>query len=135
MKKLTYFFALIALYCISTACNRDDKPITLSTNKTEIIADGEDIATFTVLCEGKDVTDESTFFLEGQDGEFGSSIFSTSEAKTYTFYAKRKSHTSNKVTVKAKAVEPENPEEPEDPENPEEPENPDGFQVQEKVRS
>ena len=127
MKKLLYFFAVITLYCISTSCNRDDKPITLSTDKTEIIADGEDIATFTVLCEGKDVTDESTFYLEGQDEELGSSIFSTSEAKTYTFYAKRKSHTSNKVTVKAKALEPENPEDPdqpEDPENPEEPEDP-----------
>ena len=82
MKRLIYFFAIITLYCIATSCNRDDKPITLSSNKTEIIADGEDIATFTVLCEGKDVTDESTFFLEGQDGEFGSSFFSTSEAKS-----------------------------------------------------
>lgn len=127
MRRILYFFAIIALCCISTSCNRDDKPITLSSDKTEIVADGEDIVTFTVLCEGKDVTDESHFYMEGQEEELGSNIFSTSEAGKYTFYAKRKSHTSEKVEVTAKSVEPEepeNPEEPEEPENPEEPEEP-----------
>ena len=115
---------IVILCCISTACNRDDKPITLSVDKTEIIANNEDVATFTVLCEGKDVTDESHLFIEGQDEELGSNIFSTAEAGNYTFYAKRKSHTSEKIEVLAKAIEPENPEEPEEPENPEEPEEP-----------
>ena len=122
MKKI--FFCLISLCFIFAACNRDDKPITLSVDKTEIIANNEDIATFTVLCEGKDVTDESLLFLEGQDEELGSNIFSTAEAGKYTFYAKRKSHTSEKVEVVAKTVEPENPEEPEEPEEPENPEEP-----------
>ncbi len=118
---------IVILCCISTACNRDDKPITLSVDKTEIIANNEDVATFTVLCEGKDVTDESHLFIEGQDEELGSNIFSTAEAGNYTFYAKRKSHTSEKIEVLAKAIEPEepeNPEEPEEPENPEEPNEP-----------
>lgn len=115
---------IVILCCISTACNRDDKPITLNVDKTEIIANNEDVATFTVLCEGKDVTDESHLFIEGQDEELGSNIFSTAEAGNYTFYAKRKSHTSEKIEVLAKAIEPENPEEPEEPENPEEPEEP-----------
>ena len=94
MKRILCFFAIIALCCISTSCNRDDKPITLSSDKTEIVANGEDIVTFTVLCDGKDVTDESHFYMEGQEEELGSNIFSTSEAGKYTFYAKRKSHTS-----------------------------------------
>ena len=115
---------IVILCCISTACNRDDKPITLSVDKTEIIANNEDVATFTVLCEGKDVTDESHLFIEGQDEELGSNIFSTAEAGNYTFYAKRKSHTSEKIEVLAKAIEPENPEEPEEPEEPENPEEP-----------
>ncbi|MBO5810607.1 MAG: hypothetical protein J6R32_07235 [Bacteroidales bacterium] len=124
MKKILYLLTIVALFSISTACNRDDKPITLSVDKTEIIANNEDVATFTVLCEGKDVTDESHLFIEGQDEELGSNIFSTAEAGNYTFYAKRKSHTSEKIEVLAKAIEPENPEEPEEPEEPENPEEP-----------
>ena len=123
MKRI--FFCLLALCFILTACDRTDKPITLSVDKTEIIADGEDIATFKVLCDGKDVTDESRYYMEGQEEELGTCVFSTTEAKSYSFYAKRKSHASNKVTVTAKALEPENPENPEDPETPEDPENPD----------
>lgn len=119
MKKLLYIFATIFI-CI-TSCDRTDKPITLSVDKKEIIADDEDFATFKVLCEGKDVTDESKIFLKGVDTELGTAVFSTSEAKSYTFFARRKSHDSNEVTITAKNPEPENPEDPEDPEDPEEP--------------
>lgn len=122
MKKLLYFFATIFI-CI-TSCDRTDKPITLSVDKKEIIADDEDFATFKVLCEGKDVTDESKIFLKGVDTELGTAVFSTSEAKSYTFFARRKSHDSNEVTITAKNPEPENPEDPEEPDNPENPEEP-----------
>ena len=122
MKKLLYFFATIFI-CI-TSCDRTDKPITLSVDKKEIIADDQDFATFKVLCEGKDVTDESKIFLKGVDTELGTAVFSTSEAKSYTFFAKRKSHDSNEVTITAKNPEPENPEDPEEPDNPENPEEP-----------
>ena len=116
MKKLLYFFATIFI-CI-TSCDRTDKPITLSVDKKEIIADDQDFATFKVLCEGKDVTDESKIFLKGVDTELGTAVFSTSEAKSYTFFAKRKSHDSNEVTITARNPEPENPEDPENPEEP-----------------
>lgn len=122
MKKLLYFFATIFI-CI-TSCDRTDKPITLSVDKKEIIADDEDFATFKVLCEGKDVTEESKIFLKGVDTELGTAVFSTSEAKSYTFFARRKSHDSNEVTITAKNPEPENPEDPEEPDNPENPEEP-----------
>ena len=85
MKKI--LFCLMSLCFIFASCNRDDKPITLSVDKAEITANNEDFATFTVLCEGKDVTNESLLFLEGQDEELGSNIFSTAEAGKYTFYA------------------------------------------------
>lgn len=116
MKKLLYFFATIFI-CI-TSCDRTDKPITLSVDKKEIIADDQDFATFKVLCEGKDVTDESKIFLKGVDTELGTAVFSTSEAKSYTFFARRKSHDSNEVTITAKNPDPEDPENPEDPEEP-----------------
>ena len=122
MKKLLYIFATIFI-CI-TSCDRTDKPITLSVDKKEIIADDEDFATFKVLCEGKDVTEESKIFLKGVDTELGTAVFSTSEAKSYTFFARRKSHDSNEVTITAKNPEPENPEDPEEPDNPENPEEP-----------
>lgn len=122
MKKLLYIFATIFI-CI-TSCDRTDKPITLSVDKKEIIADDEDFATFKVLCEGKDVTDESTIILKDGNIELGTAVFSTSEAKSYTFFARRKSHDSNEVTITAKNPEPENPEDPEEPDNPENPEEP-----------
>lgn len=122
MKKLLYIFATIFI-CI-TSCDRTDKPITLSVDKKEIIADDQDFATFKVLCEGKDVTDESTIILKDGNIELGTAVFSTSEAKSYTFFAKRKSHDSNEVTITAKNPEPENPEDPEEPDNPENPEEP-----------
>lgn len=122
MKKLLYIFATIFI-CI-TSCDRTDKPITLSVDKKEIIADDEDFVTFKVLCEGKDVTEESKIFLKGVDTELGTAVFSTSEAKSYTFFARRKSHDSNEVTITAKNPEPENPEDPEEPDNPENPEEP-----------
>ncbi|MBQ2906543.1 MAG: IdeS/Mac family cysteine endopeptidase [Bacteroidales bacterium] len=110
MKKLLYIFAIIFI-CI-TSCDRTDKPITLSVDKKEIIADDQDFVTFKVLCEGKDVTDESTIILKDGNIELGTAVFSTSEAKSYTFFARRKSHDSNEVTITAKNPEPENPEEP-----------------------
>ena len=116
MKKLLYFFATIFI-CI-TSCDRTDKPITLSVDKKEIIADDQDFATFKVLCEGKDVTDESTIILKDGNTELGTAVFSTSEAKSYTFFARRKSYDSNEVTITAKNPDPE---EPDNPENPEEP--------------
>ncbi|MBR3914656.1 MAG: IdeS/Mac family cysteine endopeptidase, partial [Bacteroidales bacterium] len=122
MKKLLYIFATIFI-CI-TSCDRTDKPITLSVDKKEIIADDQDFATFKVLCEGKDVTDESTIILKDGNIELGTAVFSTSEAKSYTFFARRKSHDSNEVTITAKNPEPENPEDPEEPDNPENPEEP-----------
>lgn len=122
MKKLLYIFATIFI-CI-TSCDRTDKPITLSVDKKEIIADDEDFVTFKVLCEGKDVTDESTIILKDGNIELGTAVFSTSEAKSYTFFARRKSHDSNEVTITAKNPEPENPEDPENPDDPENPEEP-----------
>lgn len=115
MKRILLY--LLTLCFVITSCDRTDKPITLSVDKTEIIANDEDIATFKVMCEDKDVTEESRLYIKGQGEELGSTFFSTAEAKSYTFYAQRKSHTSNEVTVIAKAEEPEEPEDPEIPED------------------
>lgn len=115
MKRILLY--LLTLCFVITSCDRTDKPITLSVDKTEIIANDEDIATFKVMCEDKDVTEESRIYIKSQGEELGSTFFSTAEAKSYTFYAQRKSYTSNEVTITAKAEEPEEPEDPEIPED------------------
>ena len=113
MKRILLY--LLTLCFVITSCDRTDKPITLSVDKAEIVANDEDIATFKVMCEDKDVTEESRLYIKGQGEELGSTFFSTAEAKTYTFYAQRKSHTSNEVTITAKAEDPEIPEDGEGP--------------------
>lgn len=113
MKRILLY--LLTLCFVITSCDRTDKPITLSVDKAEIVANDEDIATFKVMCEDKDVTEESRIYIKGQGEELGSTFFSTAEAKSYTFYAQRKSHTSNEVTITAKAEDPEIPEDGEGP--------------------
>ena len=125
MKKLFYLFIVITL-CV-TACRpkppvEEPKPITLSVDTTLILANGEDVATFTVTCDKEDVTDDCLIYFAETNKQLGSYSYSTTEPDTCRFYARRGEQKSNEVTVISKEVvpdEPENPDEPEDPEIPE----------------
>ena len=123
MKKLLF---ILSLFFIITSC--DKTPIiTLSVDKSEISADGKDIATFKVISTDKhnneeDVTNNSQIFFSDSKLEVGSTTFSTTEPNSYSFYATYEDAVSNDVSITA--VEVEEPTEPENPENPGEPENP-----------
>ncbi len=123
MKKLLF---ILSLFFIITSC--DKTPIiTLSVDKSEISADGKDIATFKVISTDKhnneeDVTNNSQIFFADSKLEVGSTTFSTTEPNSYSFYATYEDAVSNDVSITA--VEVEEPTEPENPENPGEPENP-----------
>ena len=127
MKKLLF---ILSLFFIITSC--DKTPIiTLSVDKSEISADGKDIATFKVISTDKhnneeDVTNNSQIFFADSKLEVGSTTFSTTEPNSYSFYATYEDAVSNNVTVTAIEVEeePEDPEIPEDPEDPQEPQDP-----------
>ena len=125
MKKLFYLSLLILLYV--TSCKpkppvEETKPITLSVDTTEILANGEDIATFTVLCDKEDVTDDCLIYFAANNEQLSGYTFSTTEPDTCKFYARRGEVKSNTVTVIAKEVIPDDPDEPENPDEPEIPE-------------
>ena len=127
MKKLLF---ILSLFFIITSC--DKTPIiTLSVDKSEISADGKDIATFKVISIDKhnneeDVTKDCQIFFSDSKLELGATSFSTTEPNSYSFYATYEDAVSNNVTVTAIEVEeePEDPETPEDPEDPQEPQDP-----------
>lgn len=97
--------------------------LTLSADKSKIVADGIDAVVFNVECENFD-TEDAPLIYNLSDNSVVRGPFTTTTAGTYEFVARKGEVESNKVTVIAKAVEPENPENPEQPENPENPEQP-----------
>ena len=79
-----------------------EKPITLSASKTNIIANGTDAVTFTVMQENNDVTSQADIFING--GKLNGSIFTTYAAGTYTAYAKKNDAISNEITINVEAA-------------------------------
>lgn len=114
MKKLLFILAMI---CLITSCNKTPV-ITLSVDKTEISADGKDVVKFTVICnDEEDVTNKSVIFFADSKEELGATTFSTTEPKTYSFYATYKDAVSDEVTVTANKVEEDNEDENENGDN------------------
>ena len=79
MKKL---LLVLTIFCmILPSCKKTT--ITLSVDKTEITADGVDVAKFKVIDnKNEDVTKDARIFYAGTDKELGGSRFSTTEPKT-----------------------------------------------------
>lgn len=136
MKRFFQIFAIAALALGFTACEQgeatDNGEITLSltADKNEIVADGVDKVTFTVLVNDKANSEAQIICLK--DNSFvENNTFTTTEAGEYLFKAiyKNKSSDPFKVTATAVAENPENPGTPEDPENPETPEDPENPEV------
>lgn len=98
MKKLLF---LLTMICLISSCNKTPV-ITLSVDKSEIFANGEELAKFTVICNDEDdVTDACRIFFADSKEELGATSFSTTEPKTYSFYATYDDVTSETVTIKA----------------------------------
>lgn len=98
MKKLLLVMTIFCL--ILPSCKKTT--ITLSVDKTEITADGVDVAKFKVIANDEDdVTKEAHIFFSDTNKEVDGTTFSTTEPKTYSFYATYDDATSEKVIVTA----------------------------------
>lgn len=80
----------------------EEKPIALIASGTEIKADGIESITFTIMQDGEDVTNLSTFYVDGI--EMNSNKFITTVPGIYTIHATKESQTSNEITVTATEV-------------------------------
>jgi len=81
----------------------EQKAITLVADRTTIKANGTESATLSVVDEdGKDVTSESTIFVDG--ARLSGTRFTTTTAGTYRLYAERNGVRSNEVTITATEV-------------------------------
>lgn len=99
MKKLLIILTVVCL--IFPSCKKTPV-ITLSVDKSEISANGIDVAKFKVICNDEDdVTNEARIFFADTNKELTGKTFSTTEVKTYTFYATYDDATSGKITIKA----------------------------------
>lgn len=84
--------------------------LTLTADKSAIVANGEDVATFTVTQDGQDLTAESTFYLiqeEGEPVQLEGNTFVTTVAGLYQIYAKSGKATSSTITIPATAYDDE----------------------------
>ena len=98
MKKLLLVLTIFCL--ILPSCKKTT--ITLSVDKTEITADGVDVAKFKVIANDEDdVTKEARIYFSDTNKEVGGTSFSTTEPKAYSFYATYDDATSEKVIVTA----------------------------------
>lgn len=91
---------------ITATATEDPAPsIVLSVDKSEIVADNADTATFTVMVEGVDRTAESTIIVTNYDTELEGSTFTSDVAGEFTFEAEWQGYKSNQITIVATAVE------------------------------
>ena len=86
----------------ATAVVEPEKPIVLSASTTNIVANGSDAVTFTVMQENNDVTSQASIFVNNQ--KLASNKFSTYTAGTYTAYAKKNDAISNEITITVEAL-------------------------------
>ena len=104
MKKI--LFALVALLGV-VACEQIEvdnvitETLKLSANKSDIIADGTDVVTFTVKDNSDAAIDATIYFADTNEALEGDT-FKTKYAGDYKFYAKRGNEISNTIVVVAK---------------------------------
>ena len=121
MKKI--LFSLLALVgivaCEEPATDTLKQTLTLAADNSEIVADGAEVATFTVTdVNGATITDATIYFADTNEA-LGGNTFKTKYAGEYSFYAKRGNEKSNTIVITAKkaAETPDNPD-PDNPDNP-----------------
>lgn len=104
MKKI--LFALVALVGI-VACEQVGvdpiikETLNISADKSEIVADGTDVVTFTVKDNNNSVVEATIYFADTNEALEGNS-FKTKYTGEYKFYAKRDNEKSNTIVVVAK---------------------------------
>lgn len=102
MKRL--LFAFVALLSI-VACEPQEpiveKVLELAADKSEITADGSDVATFTVKNAEGNTVDATIYFADTNEALEGNT-FKTKYAGEYKFYAKKDNSKSNEYTIVAK---------------------------------
>lgn len=102
-KAIKFLFAAVALVGIMASCGDKDKgttgALTLSVDKTMIMADEVDAAKLTVKYDGTDVTNQAVIKVNGEVWE--GSNFTAYEQAEYNITAEYNGKTSNQVTVAA----------------------------------
>ena len=105
IRQIIGYFIMAALPCLTVACGSDDTAkngkLELKASAAQIVADGADYVTFTVLSGGQDVTSSAEIYkgtarLEGAK-------FTSDEEGTFRFTAKYQGALSNDVEVKVVA--------------------------------
>ena len=112
MKKLFNIFALLSLATSFVACENTEQPtpdnkeyqVELSADKAEIMADGQDAATFTVEVDGSNTTDGVMIICLNDNSVLEGDTFTTTTAGEYRFKASYKGFTSAEVKITAKAT-------------------------------
>lgn len=113
MRKLFNIFALLSLAAGFVACENTEQPtpdnkeysVELSADKAEIMADGQDVATFTVEVDGSNTTDGVMIICLNDNSVLEGNTFTTTTAGEYRFKASYKGFTSAEVKITAKATE------------------------------
>lgn len=110
MKRFFNIFAIIALAFGFVACEGNETTenkeynVELSVDKNSIMADGEELATFTVKVDGA-VAEDAQIICLNDNSIVEGTTFKTAVAGEYSFKAAYKGFTSETVTITAVAVE------------------------------
>lgn len=112
MRKLFNIFALLSLAAGFVACENTEQPtpdnkeysVELSADKVEIMADGQEVATFTVEVDGSNTTDGVMIICLNDNSVLEGNTFTTTTAGEYRFKASYKGFTSAEVKITAKAT-------------------------------
>ena len=119
MKKI--LFALVALLGF-VACDTNEpvveQKINLLADKSEIVADGNDVVTFTVKSADGEVLEDATIHFADTHEALEGKTFKTKYAGEYSFYAMHDSAKSEVWTVVAKEPGNNNDDPNDDPDNP-----------------
>ena len=112
MKKLFSIFALLSLAAGFVACENNEQPqdnkeynVELTADKTAIVADGSDAATFTVKVDGKATADDVMIICLNNNSVLEGNTFTTTTGGEYRFKASYKGFTSAEVKITATATE------------------------------
>ena len=112
MKKLFSIFALLSLAtgfvaCETTEQTEDNKEynVELTADKTAIVANGSDAATFTVKVDGKATTDDVMIICLNDNSVLEGNTFTTTTGGEYRFKASYKGFTSDTLSITATPTE------------------------------
>lgn len=103
MKKILFaLFALLGFVACDEPIIEVQQTLKLEADKLEIVADGNDIATFTVVDSEGNSIEDATLYLADTNEALEGMTFKTKYAGEYKFYAKKGDSKSNEIIVVAK---------------------------------